>query len=157
VPAVALQCADKPLPPPGSVFAWHAVIHQLTASDFLGSVEGWWLWAPCASWQASSSNRYTGPWNAMTPNPILVIGNRYDPRTTFASSLLASRRLRNAVLLTINGYGPTSDADPSTCIDEAVTNYLIKLATPPSGTVCQPNHAPFDPQFAEQIPEQPFE
>ena len=122
-------------------------------------MEGWWLWAPCASWQARSSDRYIGPWNAITPNPILIIGNRYDPRTAFANSLLASRRLGNAVLLTLNGYGHTSDADPSACIDTAVTNYLVTLATPPVGTVCQPNRAPFDPDFAKSLPseEQPFE
>jgi pimeloyl-ACP methyl ester carboxylesterase len=159
VPAVALQCADKPLPPPDAILAWPKVIDQLTASNFLGSAEGWWLWAPCASWQARSSDRYTGPWETSTLNPILVIGNRYDPRTAFANSRVASRRLGNAVLLTLNGYGHTSDADPSACIDEAVTNYLITLATPPDMTVCQPDRAPFDTDFGQPLAweEQPFE
>jgi hypothetical protein len=105
------------------------------------------------------SDLYTGPWNTSTLNPILVIGNRYDPRTAFANSLLASRPLGNAVLLTLNGFGHTSDADPSACIDEAVTNYLITLATPQDMTVCQPDRAPFDPDFGQSPiwEEQPFE
>lgn len=147
VPAVALQCADKPLPPPGAVFAWPEVIDQLTAHDFLGSVEGWWLWAPCASWQTATLERYTGPWNVTSANPIMVIGNRYDPRTTFASSILVAQQLGNAALLTLDGYGHTSDADPSACIDQAVTVYLVSLVTPPRGTICKPDHTPFDPSF----------
>jgi hypothetical protein len=47
-------------------------------SRYDGQVQGWFLWAPCASWTVPAVNRYTGPWNATTPNPVLVIGNRYD-------------------------------------------------------------------------------
>ena len=151
VPAVALQCADKPLVPLGTVLTFPRVMQHLTKTNFLGTVEGWWLWAPCASWQARSAERYTGPWNVTTANPILVIGNRYDPRTKYANSVLASRQLGNAVLLTLQGYGHTSDADPSSCIDEAVAKYLVTKTTPPVGTVCQPDHAPFDPDFDKAL------
>jgi pimeloyl-ACP methyl ester carboxylesterase len=157
ISATALQCADKPLLPLGSVLDWPRVMQHLTDTNFLGTVEGWWLWAPCASWRVPSAERYTGPWNATTANPILVIGNRYDPRTRYASSVLASQRLGNAALLTLDGYGHTSDVDPSHCIDQAVTNYLITTVAPPTGTVCQPNHAPFDPDFDKPLlREQPF-
>jgi pimeloyl-ACP methyl ester carboxylesterase len=150
--ATALQCVDKPPPAPGAVRDWPTVIPRLTATNFTGSAEGWWLWAPCASWRARSADRYTGPWNATTPNPILVIGNRYDPRTAFANAQLAARRLGNAVLLTLNGYGHTSDSDASACIDEAVGNYLVNLVTPPQGTICEPARHPFDPDFGEPTP-----
>jgi len=155
VPAAALQCADKPLLPLGTVLTFPRVMQHLTKTNFLGTVEGWWLWAPCASWQARSAERYTGPWNVTTANPILVIGNRYDPRTKYANSVLASRRLGNAVLLTLQGYGHTSDADGSSCIDEAVAKYLVTKTTPPVGTVCQPNHAPFDPDFDKALSSEP--
>lgn len=82
---------------------------------------------PCASWQVPSAERYTDPWTATTANPILIIGNKYDPRT---------RRLGNAVLLMLQGYGHTSEADPSTCLDDAVTKYLVTTTTPPAGTIC---------------------
>ena len=158
VSATALQCADKPLLPLGTVLTWPKVMQHLTTTNFLGSAEGWWLWAPCASWQARSSERFTGPWTATTANPILVIGNRYDPRTKFANSVLASRRLGNAVLLTLDGYGHTSDSDVSVCIDNAVTNFLVTKATPPVGTICQPDHAPFDPDFGSPLSrEQPID
>jgi pimeloyl-ACP methyl ester carboxylesterase len=151
ISATALQCADKPLPPLGTVLNWPKVMEHLTKTDFLGAVEGWWLWAPCASWQVRSADRYTGPWNAKTENPILIIGNRYDPRTRFANSVLASQRLGHAALLVLEGYGHTSDVDPSACVDEAVTNYLVTATAPPSGTLCLPNHAPFDPDFEEPL------
>ena len=32
-------------------------------------------------------NRYTGPWNAATPNPVLVIGTRYRKRVLRVSGL----------------------------------------------------------------------
>ena len=152
VSAVALQCADKPLLAPGAVRNWPTVIPRLSRTDFTGPVNGWSLWAPCASWRVPSADRYTGPWTASTPNPILVIGNRYDSRTAFANAELAARLLGNAVLLTLNGYGHTSDSDPSVCIDEAVVNYLVNLVTPPEGTVCEPDRHPFDPDFGEPLP-----
>jgi pimeloyl-ACP methyl ester carboxylesterase len=151
ISAVALQCNDKPLMPLGTVLTFPSVMRHLTETNFLGTLEGWWLWAPCASWQVPSAERYTGPWTANTDNPILIIGNKYDPRTKYANSVLASHRLGNAVLLTLQGYGHTSDVDASTCLDDAVTNYLVTTTTPPVGTICQPDRAPFDPDFGKPL------
>jgi hypothetical protein len=76
---------------------------------------------------------------------------RYDPRTKFANSVQAFRRLGNAVLVTLQGYGRTREADSSACIDDAVTNYLVTTTTPPRGTICQPDRAPFDPDFGKPL------
>jgi pimeloyl-ACP methyl ester carboxylesterase len=158
VSATALQCNDKPLVPFGTVLTFPRVMQHLKETNFLAPVEGWWLWAPCASWQVPSAQRYAGPWTATTENPILIIGNKYDPRTKYANSVQASRRLGNAVLLTLQGYGHTSEADSSSCIDDAVTKYLVTKTTPPLGTICQPNHAPFDPDFSKPLlREQPID
>jgi pimeloyl-ACP methyl ester carboxylesterase len=43
-----------------------------------------WNWAAsvCAVWPRTDvQDRYTGPWNAQTANPVLVVGNRFDPAT----------------------------------------------------------------------------
>ena len=142
--AVALQCADKP-PPRQGPQAWPTVIGRLTRiSPIAGPVQGWWLWAPCASWPVASADRYTGPWNASTQHPILVIGTRFDPQTPFANARRVARLLGNAVLLTYDGYGHTSQNDPSACVEHAVTRYLIALVTPRHVSVCQPDHPPFD-------------
>ena len=59
----------------------------------------------------------------------------------------AERLLGNAVLLTHEGYGHLSFQNPSACVDEATVAYLTELITPPTGTVCQSDQQPFDPDF----------
>ncbi len=146
--AVALQCADKSFPPNPSPQAWPAVLGRLSNASFIsGPVDGWLLWAPCAAWTTRSADRYTGPLNAQTKEPILVIGTRFDPNTAYAGAVAAAARLGNAVLLTQDGYGHTSDADPSACVDRAVATYLVDLVVPPHGTVCPSNLVPFDPHY----------
>ena len=143
VSAVALQCADKP-PPPRGPKAWPRVIGRLTRiSRIEGPMQGWWLWAPCASWPVVSADRYNGPWTASTRNRILVIGTRFDPQTPFGNAARVARLLGNAVLLTHNGYGHTSENDPSACVERAMKRYLVALITPPRGSVCQSDHRPF--------------
>jgi pimeloyl-ACP methyl ester carboxylesterase len=115
-------------------------------------VLSWWRWAPCASWPARSSDRYTGPWDATTKNPILVIGTRHDPNTPFSNARRAARRLGNAVLLTHDGYSHTSPLDPSACVKSATSRYLVDLVTPPRGTVCASDRPPFDPDFGQPLP-----
>jgi pimeloyl-ACP methyl ester carboxylesterase len=146
----ALVCADSPARHPAS--AWLRVVDRLEAVSRIGGpVVGWQL-APCASWPTPSADRYTGPWNATTRNPILVIGTRFDPNTPLRNARLAARRLGNAVLLTHEGYGHPSVNDPSACVMQATGSYLINLTTPPPGTVCASDHLPFDPDFGQPVP-----
>ena len=74
---------------------------------------GWLIGAPCASWPVRSAERYTGPWNANTRNPILLIGTRFDPNTPLANARRMKRRLGNAALLTHDGYGPSAVPIPA--------------------------------------------
>jgi pimeloyl-ACP methyl ester carboxylesterase len=142
--ATALQCADKP-PPRQDPLAWPTVIGRLTRiSRIAGPVDGWWLWAPCASWPVASADRYTGPWTASTRHPILVIGTRFDPQTPFANARWVARLLGHAVLLTYDGYGHTSANDPpSACVKHVIASYLVGLVAPRRGSVCRPDHPPF--------------
>ena len=139
----AISCLDGPAKEP--LTEWPSVIGKLDAlSRWQGAILGWWLWAPCASnWPATSDDRYTGPWNAKTANPILVIGSRYDPATSYQNAVTVAKRLGNAILLTHDGYGHVSSHDPSTCIEDARVAYLVDLETPPPGTVCEPDQKPF--------------
>ena len=133
--SAAIQCADAPAGEP--VSAWPRVIGQLThAGTLWGPVLGWWTWAPCAAnWPGHATERYTGPWNAKTKTPILLINNRYDPATGYAGAQRAERLLGNAVLLTVNSYGHPVEL-PSTCADRWRIRYLVHLITPLRGTVC---------------------
>jgi pimeloyl-ACP methyl ester carboxylesterase len=144
--SAAISCADAPARR-GSR-SWPRVIGRLNRiSRLQGRVQGWWLWAPCASWPVRGEDSYRGPWGASTPNPILLIGTRHDPNTAYANARGAERRLANAVLLTHDGYGHLSFRDPSACVEQARVAYLVELITPPKGTVCTADRQPFDPGF----------
>jgi pimeloyl-ACP methyl ester carboxylesterase len=143
----ALLCADSPARQ--NARQWPQVVHRLeTVSRIGGPVMGW-LEAACAAWPTRSADRYTGPWNAATANPILLIGTRFDPTTPLANAKLAERRLGNAVLLTHDGYGHESRADPSTCVMQALGRYFTGLTTPAPGTICPSDRGPFDPAFGQ--------
>jgi pimeloyl-ACP methyl ester carboxylesterase len=146
----ALLCADSPARQ--NARQWPQVVHQLEKLSFTGGRVMGWLHAACASWPTHSAHRYTGPWNATTINPILLIGTRFDPNTPLANAQLAERRLGNAVLLTHDGYGHLSQADPSACVMQALGSYLVDLVTPPRGTTCPSDHLPFDPNFGQPAP-----
>ena len=142
LPAVALVCADSPAQHPAS--AWRRVLARFTrVSHIYGPVIFWWRWAMCAQWPARSAERYTGPWNAKTRTPILVIGTDHDPNTPYANARRVARLLGNAVLLTHDGYSHTSPLDPSACVERATSAYLVHLVTPRPGTVCRSDHQPF--------------
>jgi hypothetical protein len=143
--STAIQCADAGTRT-GSR-GWMKVIKRLDRMSRLhGLVQGWWL-APCASWPVRGEDTYRGPWNAKTPNPILLINQRFDPNSNYASAVRAEQYLGNAVLLTHEGYGHLFFHNPSTCVDQAMAAYLTQLITPPKGAVCQSNEQPFDPEF----------
>ena len=133
--------------------AWPEVIGRLTEASYTrGPVLGWGAWAACASWPTRSADPYTGPWDASTKNPVLVMGIRFDPNTAFANARRSSRLLGNAVLLKQQGYGHGTYTDPSVCVDEALGEYLVNLVPPEPGTVCPSDRQPFDPDFGLPLP-----
>ena len=140
----AISCLDGPASK--TVDDWPTVIGNLDASSVMsGSVQGWWLWAPCAAnWPAKSADRYTGPWDNKTKEPILVIGTRYDPNTAYRNAVRSQLLLGNAALLTHQGYGHLSSTDPSACTEAARTAYLVDLELPAPGTVCMADQQPFN-------------
>jgi pimeloyl-ACP methyl ester carboxylesterase len=143
VTSSAISCLDGPAQQP--VTAWPAVVPEFDRSSRLwGAVNGWWLWGPCASgWPGRSDDRYAGPWDAPTPNPVLLINNRWDPATGIRNAEATQQRLGNAVLLVQDGYGHPTYQDPGACVDAARERYLVDLVTPPPGTVCRPDRPPF--------------
>jgi pimeloyl-ACP methyl ester carboxylesterase len=144
----ALTCADAPSR--HSTRQWPAVVRRLTAVSRIGApAYGWVIGAPCASWPARSAVRYTGPWNAVTHTPILLINTRYEPNTPLAAARAVQRRLGNAVLLVHDGYGHLAAKDPSACVTAAVGTYLLHLHTPPPNATCPSDRLPFDPDFGQ--------
>jgi pimeloyl-ACP methyl ester carboxylesterase len=144
--SAAIQCADAPNRK--GPRAGPQVFKRLNRAGFLqGPLHFAWEWAPCASWPVRAEDNYRGPWNVSTPNPILLINERYDPNSGYGNAVSAERYLGNAVLLTHEGYGHLFFQNPSACVNTAMVDYLTELITPPRGTVCQSDQQPFDPDF----------
>lgn len=103
-----------------------------------------WTWATsiCAPWDHTDAARYMGPFNRQTANPVLVMGNTFDPATPYHGANTVADLLPNSALLTVHGWGHTS-LFLSTCADEAITRYLVDRHTPPAGTVCEQDVVPF--------------
>jgi pimeloyl-ACP methyl ester carboxylesterase len=103
-----------------------------------------WTWVSgiCADWPFADSDRYTGPWDHATANPVLVVGNQFDPATRYENAQKVAATLPGARLLTLHAWGHTSGF-LSSCADEAVARYLVDGTLPAVGTVCEQDEVPF--------------
>lgn len=140
----AVSCLDSANPPTPRVWPRYARKADTSARGF-GS-----LWTynslACPTWPASDPDRYAGPWDRETANPILLVGNRQgDPATPYPDARSTKRVLANARLLTLDSFGHTAVGGVSSCIDSNVNAYLIDGTLPPAGTTCKPDRQPFDP------------
>jgi pimeloyl-ACP methyl ester carboxylesterase len=109
-----------------------------------------WLSSVCEPWPGWDRDRYDGPWNHVTANPVLVVGTRFDPATRYEGAVTVDRLLPRSRLLTLAGWGHTS-LFVSSCVDAYVSRYLLTSRVPPKGTVCAPDVVPFaEPAAAAQ-------
>ncbi|MFD5416239.1 alpha/beta hydrolase [Streptomyces nojiriensis] len=140
--AGAVWCGDSPNPRDPAVY--HGL--EEDSAKRAGDAGRYWTWSgePCATWPARAANRYDGPWNKPTPNPVLVIGTTYDPSTPHSDAQAMAEELADARLLTNNGYGHTAlFNNNSTCINTYESRYFVDGTLPPPGTTCQPDRQPF--------------
>ncbi|WHU45492.1 alpha/beta hydrolase [Gordonia sp. L191] len=101
--------------------------------------------APCAYWKVRAADPYTGPWNATTSAPALIVNTTHDPSTPMKNAEANARLLDKSVLLTVDGYGHTSLLNPSSCADKAITAYIENGDLPVPGTRCTQDRSPFQP------------
>ena len=96
-----------------------------------------WTWSSsiCAEWPFADPDRYIGPFDRYTANPVLVVGTQYDTNTRYQAAVTVANLLPNSALLTLHGWGHTS-LSLSRCIDEAVTRYLVDAAPFPRPARC---------------------
>ena len=121
----------------------------VTADRRYGHFGRLWTWRSeaCAGWPARDRDRYVGPWNAATTQPVLVIGNRWDPATPYAGAQTVRDLLPNSALLTLEMPAHTA-LGLSPCVDQKVAAYLLDptTATGVDGTVCPASFNPFEPE-----------
>ena len=103
-----------------------------------------WTWATsiCEPWPGWDDDHFDGPWDHTTANPVLVVGNLFDPATPYHGAVTVDRLLPRSRLLTLAGWGHTS-LFASACVDAYVNTYLLTSRVPPKGTVCEPDVVPF--------------
>ncbi len=146
----ALTCADAPSR--HTAAQWPGVVRRLEQVSRIGGRPfGWVTGATCASWPARSAVRYTGPWDAVTRTPILLVNLKHEPNTPLAAARRVERRLGNAVLVVQDGIGHLTENNPSACVNAALGAYLVHLRTPARGTVCASDRQPFDPEFGQPL------
>ena len=107
-----------------------------------------WISSICQPWPGQDPDRYAGPWTATTGNPVLVVGNSFDPATPYQGAQKVAALLPNSTLLTYAGWGHTAFLSGNFCVDTTVVAYLTTRQVPADGTVCQPDGTPFGPLAA---------
>jgi pimeloyl-ACP methyl ester carboxylesterase len=127
---------------PSNVGAWsRAARAQDRQFPYFGRI--WtWITSVCEPWPGWDDDHYDGPWNRTTANPVLVVGNLFDPATPYHGAVTVDRLLPRSRLLTLAGWGHTS-LFSSACIDAHVSTYLLTTRVPSRGTVCEPDVVPF--------------
>jgi pimeloyl-ACP methyl ester carboxylesterase len=135
-----VACADSINPRP--YIAWS--INGALADAQSGYFGRRWTWASstCAEWPGHDADRYLGPFDRITANPVLVVGNRWDPATRYEGAVIVHNLLPRSALLTVEAWGHTS-LFKSTCADQAIARYLIAVQTPPPGATCRQDVMPF--------------
>jgi len=139
----AVNCADK------LFLHWPGLVPPIAdawdrAMPTFGRGLAWGDPGVCVQWPFAArwADRYTGPWNRRTPNPVLLVNNTHDPATRHTFAQRMSTQLGNARLVTVEAIGHTI-LGRSACADRIATDYLINLAVPAKGTVCQPDEQAF--------------
>ncbi|TCO52931.1 TAP-like protein [Actinocrispum wychmicini] len=109
-----------------------------------------WLSVQCArnTWTAQDEDVYRGPFDRRTAAPVLLVGNLWDPATSYDSAVKVARLLPNSRLVSSDSWGHQA-LTTSACVDKAVYDYLIDPSTPaPKITTCRGDVQPFEPVSA---------
>lgn len=138
---LAVVCTDAAQPrDPGR---WKTSIAKAkTAAPYFSTVWGWQD-AACATkyWTAKDEDRYTGTFDKATERPVLLVGNYYDPATSYSSAKKAYDIMPHSYLLSSDSWGHTAYGS-SDCVNANVDAYLIN-GTKPTG-LCDSGYVPFE-------------
>ena len=145
-PGVACGETDNPL----RYQAWPAAAAAADEQHRYFGRPWTWFSSICQPWPGQDPDRYTGPWTAATANPVLVVGNSFDPATPYQGAQKVADLLPNSTLVTYTGWGHTAFASGNYCAVSTIVAYLTTRQTPPDGTVCQPEGTPFGPLAARK-------
>lgn len=135
-----VSCSDSINPK--SYGAWDRAARRSRQRDGIFGPLWTWISSICAEWPGRAKDRYLGPFTRRTAQPVLLVGNLFDPPTPYQGAVVADRLLPNSRLLTVRAWGHTS-LFKSSCADAAIARYLLTSVPPARGTVCQADVLPF--------------
>jgi pimeloyl-ACP methyl ester carboxylesterase len=104
-----------------------------------------WLTVQCArnTWTARDQDAYRGPFDRRTSAPVLVIGDKWDPATSFRSAVTVARLLPDSRLVASDSWGHEA-VGTSACVDDTLWHYLLQPQAPaPKVTRCRGDVQPF--------------
>ena len=128
----AIDCVDYPISATFDEAIGHARELAKTSPLFGANMTAE---ATCALWPAKSTS-VRKPITAEGAAPILLIGSLRDPATPYAWTKALSEQLSSGYLITYDGEGHGIYGGISTCVDDAVNDYLLTGALPQEGLVC---------------------
>jgi pimeloyl-ACP methyl ester carboxylesterase len=136
----AVSCADTDNPDTFAVWS-DAAASAEAQEGYFGPL---WTWVSsvCSTWSGSQADRYIGPFDQLTANPVLLVNTLYDPATRYEGAVALNNLLPNSRLLTVKGWGHGTPM-LSWEADQAVSQYLLDGTLPPEGTVFQQDYVPF--------------
>jgi pimeloyl-ACP methyl ester carboxylesterase len=98
-----------------------------------------WLTVQCAhdTWTAQDQDVFRGPFDHRTSAPVLVIGDWWDPATSYNSAVKVARMLPDSRLVSSDSWGHEA-VGTSACVDNTVWAYLFHpLARAPKIIHCR--------------------
>ncbi|UZJ55799.1 hypothetical protein CBS101457_005119 [Exobasidium rhododendri] len=122
-------------------------------SEFAGEI-----WAEdknlIQSWPIVGKERHFGNFTSHTRNPILFVGNDYDPATPLLYARKMATLFPNASVLRVKAYGHCSTSQVSKCAMKTISNYFVRGTIPERtidldgyvgpGKICEVDSEPWD-------------
>ncbi len=139
-PFLGVACSDSRNPTRRTDW-WRAGRAQDRAFPWFGSL---WTWAsaPCGGWSAPThQDAFFGSFRATPANPILVVGNSFDPATPVQGARRFTTLFAGSRFLLMDGWG--HGAIGNSCVTARFDAYYARGALPAEGTVCRKDHPLF--------------
>ena len=130
-----IRCVDLPDPAPRSPSRELADVLRFQSQ--LPPWGGSWATSGCAGMPKPAKGDTLGDVRVAGTPPVLVIGTTGDPATPYSGAVSMLGRIAGAGLLTFESTEHTAFGTArSTCIDDAVTTYLVEGVMPAPDTRC---------------------
>jgi pimeloyl-ACP methyl ester carboxylesterase len=129
-----IACADSINPSDPRV--WIRAARQADQrSPWFGA---YWTWvsSTCATWPGSSADAFRGSFRTRTSEPVLIVGNTYDPATPISGARRLNTLFAGSRLLTLVGWGHGAIGE-SRCVTKRTQGYLVRGILPLSGKSCK--------------------